>query len=60
MDEAGVPGFYLSPWQAMWAPKGTPTEVIDKLNAAVVAALTNQAIRKRLAEQSYEVVRARR
>jgi tripartite-type tricarboxylate transporter receptor subunit TctC len=55
VDEAGVPGFYLSPWQAMWAPKGTPTEVIDKLNAAVVAALTNEAIRKRLAEQSYEV-----
>jgi tripartite-type tricarboxylate transporter receptor subunit TctC len=55
VDEAGVPGLYLSPWQAMWAPKATPRDVIARLNGAVVAALTNPDIRKRLAEQSYEI-----
>ena len=33
-DEAGLPGFYFSFWHAMWAPKGTPTAIIAKLNAA--------------------------
>jgi tripartite-type tricarboxylate transporter receptor subunit TctC len=55
VDEAGVPGLHISPWQAMWAPKGTPKDVIDKLNGAVVAALTDPAIRKKLAAQSYEI-----
>jgi tripartite-type tricarboxylate transporter receptor subunit TctC len=55
VDEAGVPGLYLAPWQAMWAPKGTPKDVIAKLNAAVVNALADPAIRQKLAEQSYEV-----
>ena len=35
VDEAGAPGLYISPWQAVWAPKGTPKDVIAKLNAAV-------------------------
>jgi tripartite-type tricarboxylate transporter receptor subunit TctC len=55
VDEAGVPGFYLSPWQAMWAPKGTPKEIVAKLNGAVVAALADPGLRKKLAEQSYEI-----
>ena len=33
VDEAGAPGVYMEPWQAMWAPKGTPKDVIAKLNA---------------------------
>jgi tripartite-type tricarboxylate transporter receptor subunit TctC len=33
VDEAGLPGFYASPWFAFWAPKGAPRDVIDKLNA---------------------------
>ncbi len=55
VDEAGAPGVYMSPWQAMWAPKGTPKDVIAKLNAAVVSALSDEAIRKKFAEQSYEL-----
>jgi tripartite-type tricarboxylate transporter receptor subunit TctC len=55
VDEAGAPGLYISPWQAMWAPKGTPKDVISKLNGAVVAALTDPGIRKKLADQSYEI-----
>src|SRR6266550_6205373 len=34
-DEAGLPGFYLSYWHALWAPKGTPKEIVAKLNASV-------------------------
>ena len=39
VDEAGLPGFYASTWYALWAPKGVPPDVIDKLNAAVVASV---------------------
>ena len=56
VDEAGLPGFYASPWFAIWAPKGTPRDVIDKLNAAVVDALADTAVRSRLAELGYEIV----
>ena len=55
VDEAGAPGLHISPWQAIWAPKGTPKDVIAKLNGAVVSTLNDPAIRKKLAEQSYEV-----
>ncbi len=55
IDEAGVPGVYTEPWQGMWAPKGTPKEIVARLNAAVVAALSDPAIRKRFADQSYEL-----
>jgi tripartite-type tricarboxylate transporter receptor subunit TctC len=55
VDEAGSPGLYMAPWQAIWAPKGTPQEVIAKLNAAVVKTLADPAVRGKLAEQSYEV-----
>ncbi len=49
-DEAGLPGFYFSFWHAMWAPKGTPKDVIAKLNAAVVAALADPDTRKKLTD----------
>jgi tripartite-type tricarboxylate transporter receptor subunit TctC len=49
-DEAGLPGFHLSFWQAMWAPKGTPKDMIATLNAAVVAALADPAVRGKLAD----------
>jgi tripartite-type tricarboxylate transporter receptor subunit TctC len=47
-DEAGLPGFYFSFWHAMWVPKGTPKPIVDKLNAAVVAALADPDTRKKL------------
>jgi tripartite-type tricarboxylate transporter receptor subunit TctC len=55
VDEAGLPGFYITVWSGMWAPKGTPQEVISKLNAAVVDALANQAVQHRLADLGQEV-----
>jgi tripartite-type tricarboxylate transporter receptor subunit TctC len=54
-DEAGVPGFYFSFWHAMWAPKGTPKDIIAKLNAAAVAALADPDIRKRLVDLGQEI-----
>ncbi len=50
VDEAGLPGFYVSNWQAFWVPKGTPKGVIGKLNSAVVDALADPAVRQRLAD----------
>jgi tripartite-type tricarboxylate transporter receptor subunit TctC len=55
VDEAGLPGFYISAWHGLWVPKGTPTDVIAKLNAAVVDALADPAVRKRLAELGQEI-----
>jgi tripartite-type tricarboxylate transporter receptor subunit TctC len=55
VDEAGSPGLYIAPWQAIWAPKGTPRDIIAKLNQAVVNALADPAIRQKLADQSYEI-----
>jgi tripartite-type tricarboxylate transporter receptor subunit TctC len=55
VDEAGAPGVYMEPWQAMWAPKGTPKEIIARLNSGVVSALADPGIRKKLTDQSYEI-----
>jgi tripartite-type tricarboxylate transporter receptor subunit TctC len=55
-SEAGVPGFYAAPWFALWAPRGTPPDVIDRLNGAAVDALADPAVRKRLGDLGYEIV----
>src|SRR5262249_40863612 len=39
VDEAGLPGLHLSLWMGLWVPKGTPGDIVVKLNAAVVDAL---------------------
>jgi tripartite-type tricarboxylate transporter receptor subunit TctC len=49
VDEAGVPGFYTSVWYGLWAPKGTPRDIITKLNAAAVDAMADPALRTRMA-----------
>jgi tripartite-type tricarboxylate transporter receptor subunit TctC len=49
VDEAGLPGFHLSIWVSLWAPRGTPKSVIARLNAAAVDALADTAVRARLA-----------
>ena len=53
--EAGVHGLDISVWYGLWAPKGTPKDVIEKLNAAAMAALADPAIRKRFADLGLEV-----
>ena len=55
VDEAGLPGFYISIWSGMWAPKGTPKDVVAKLNAAVVDALAHPTVRQQLADLGQEV-----
>jgi tripartite-type tricarboxylate transporter receptor subunit TctC len=47
-DEAGLPGFHMTLWSGLWVPKGTPQEIIAKLNAAAVDALNDPAVRKQL------------
>jgi tripartite-type tricarboxylate transporter receptor subunit TctC len=56
VDEAGLPGFYCSVWNALFAPKGTPKAVIAKLNAAAVGALAEPAVRQRLADLGQQIV----
>jgi tripartite-type tricarboxylate transporter receptor subunit TctC len=54
-DEAGLPGFYFSFWHAFWAPKGTPGDAIARLNDAVVRALEDATVRKRLVDLSQDI-----
>jgi tripartite-type tricarboxylate transporter receptor subunit TctC len=55
VDEAGLPGFYFSRWHALWAPHGTPRDVVARLNAAMVAALADPAVRARLADLGQDI-----
>jgi len=55
VDEAGLPGFYMSVWHAIWSSKGTLKNVILKLNAAVVDALADPTVRRRLAALGQEL-----
>jgi tripartite-type tricarboxylate transporter receptor subunit TctC len=55
VDEAGAPGVHIAGWFALFAPKGTPKEVVGKLNAAVVDALAEPTIRARLADLGQEI-----
>jgi len=55
VDEAGLPGFYMEAWQAIWAPKHTPGAVREKLNASIMAALADPTVRSRLADLGVEI-----
>jgi tripartite-type tricarboxylate transporter receptor subunit TctC len=54
-DEAGVPGFYMLGWFGFFAPKDTPPEAIAKLNGAMVAALSDPALRAKFANFGLDV-----
>jgi tripartite-type tricarboxylate transporter receptor subunit TctC len=49
VDEAGLPGFYVESWHAVWAPKGTPKDVIEKLAESISQVLADPLVRQRLA-----------
>jgi tripartite-type tricarboxylate transporter receptor subunit TctC len=55
VDEAGLPGFYVSSWSGLWAPKGTPNEVIAKLSTAVANGLADGAVRSRFVDIGMQV-----
>jgi tripartite-type tricarboxylate transporter receptor subunit TctC len=55
-DEAGLPGFYGALWHGLWAPKGTPPDVIAKLAAAARQALADPTVKARLADLGQEIV----
>jgi tripartite-type tricarboxylate transporter receptor subunit TctC len=55
VDEAGLPGFYMSVWNALWVPKGTPKEIIARLNSAARDAIADPAVRSRLADMGLEI-----
>jgi len=55
VDEAGLPGLHVLGWYGMFAPKGTPKDIIAKLNAAAVEALADPAVRARLADLGQDI-----
>jgi len=55
VDEAGLPGLHALNWQAAFLPKGTPQDVIMRLNAAIVTALADATVRRRLADIGQEI-----
>ncbi|HEY2137188.1 MAG TPA: tripartite tricarboxylate transporter substrate-binding protein [Xanthobacteraceae bacterium] len=55
VDEAGLPGFYVSIWQGIFAPKSVPGDIVAKIDAAVVAALADPGVQKRLADIGQEI-----
>ncbi|MEY2659700.1 MAG: hypothetical protein RLZZ123_872 [Pseudomonadota bacterium] len=55
LDEQGNKGFEVKVWHGMYSPKGTPKDVIEKLNVALRAALTDPTVKQRLADLSSEV-----
>jgi len=54
-DEAGLPGFYFTFWHAFWVPKGTPKDIIAKLNDALRATLADPEIRNKLTSLSQDI-----
>lgn len=55
IDEAGVAGYDVQTWYGIHAPAGTPAAVVDRLNQALVAVLSNAKVREALVGQGYEV-----
>jgi tripartite-type tricarboxylate transporter receptor subunit TctC len=54
-DEAGLPALFYSAWYGLFAPKGTPIDIVGKLNAAVVETLADRTVRSRFAEILLEI-----
>jgi tripartite-type tricarboxylate transporter receptor subunit TctC len=56
LHEAGLPGFDATSWFALFAPKGTPAEIVTRLNGAVRQALDTPELSKRFAELGGDIV----
>jgi tripartite-type tricarboxylate transporter receptor subunit TctC len=55
VDEAGLPVLHFSLWAGLFAPRGTPKNIISKLNTAAVSTLGDPTIHESLAEQGFEI-----
>lgn len=55
IEEAGLPGFTASLWYALWAPKDTPKDIVEKLNTALRAVLADATVKKRLDDLGIEI-----
>ncbi len=54
-DETGVRGLYMSGWFGFWAPKGTPKDVVAKLNGAMMQVLADPTTKSKFAELGLDV-----
>lgn len=54
-DEAGLPGFFASLWYGLWVPKGTPKDIIAKLNATMTQVLANPNVKARFEEMGIQI-----
>jgi tripartite-type tricarboxylate transporter receptor subunit TctC len=55
VDDAGMPGLYVSTWYGLWAPKGTPRDIITRLNAATSETMADPTIGRRLTEMGFDI-----
>jgi len=55
-DEAGLPGLHMTLWSGLWVPKGTPKDIVAKLNAAAVDVMNDPAVRKKFEDLGLQMV----
>jgi tripartite-type tricarboxylate transporter receptor subunit TctC len=55
IEETGLPGLYVTFWHGVWVPKGTPGDVLARLNDAIVAALADAGVQRRFSDQGHEI-----
>jgi len=55
VDQAGLPGFYISAWHGLWVPKGTPQAIIAKIHTAIVTALADSEVHDKLIKLGQEI-----
>ena len=60
VDEAGLPGFHIWLWSGLWVPKGTPKDVVTKLNGAMRDALDDAGVLKRFSDLGLDAAPADR
>ena len=58
LNEQGLKGFEVKVWHGVYAPKGTPQPILDKINAALKKALNNPDVKKRLEDANIDIVPA--
>ena len=60
VDEAGLPGFHVLLWSGMWVPKGTPKDIVARLNTALREALADPGVLKRFGDLGLDAAPAAR